>query len=148
MKPAFIWDLDGTLADGDHRLHHITKTVPKNWTAYFAECADDKPIQHNIEILKSLAMDFKIFIVTGRSDEVRDETMGWLMHHVLAFEDHEVYMRKAGDHRDDTITKIEALADIRDRGFHVMAAFEDRDRCVAAWRAAGVPCLQVAPGSF
>ena len=30
----------------------------------------------------------------------------------------------------------------------VLCAYDDRDKVVAAWRAAGVPCFQVAPGDF
>jgi hypothetical protein len=34
---AVIIDIDGTLADTTHRLHHI-KSKPPNWDAFFAEC--------------------------------------------------------------------------------------------------------------
>ena len=57
-------------------------------------------------------------------------------------------MRKAGDHRNDDILKIEMLAEVRAEGYDPIMAFDDRDRVVAAWRAAGVPCAQVAPGAF
>ena len=33
-------------------------------------------------------------------------------------------------------------------GERLIAVFEDRDRVVAMWRDAGVPCFQVAPGDF
>lgn len=29
-----VFDLDGTLADCEHRIHHITKE-PKDWRAFF-----------------------------------------------------------------------------------------------------------------
>ena len=51
-------------------------------------------------------------------------------------------------HRADDILKIELLDQIRADGFSPIMAFDDRDRVVAAWRAAGVPCAQVAPGDF
>lgn len=149
VKTCFIFDLDGTLADGDHRLHHIQKT-PKDWKAYFRACWADKPIDHMIKIMRAIAADNDIFICSGRSDEVRAETMQWLRDHIpdldLTLED--VYMRVAGDHRPDDELKMEMLAHIRLRGYTVLAAFDDRDRVVAAWRQAGVPCLQVAPGDF
>jgi hypothetical protein len=37
------------------------------------------------------------------------------------------------------------LVDDRQR---LVAAFDDRDRVVQMWRAAGVTCFQVAPGEF
>ena len=148
MKPCFIFDFDNTLANGDHRLHHIHKT-PKDWTAYFAECGADEPIRHVIEILRSLSADFDIFICSGRSDEVRAETMKWLRHHVgMEFVMEDVLMRKAGDHRADDLLKLEMLATIRARGYEPLMAFDDRTRVVNSWRAAGIPCAQVAPGDF
>ena len=41
---TIICDIDGTLADLHHRLHHI-KNGNKNWDAFFAEVKDDLPIQ-------------------------------------------------------------------------------------------------------
>jgi phosphoglycolate phosphatase-like HAD superfamily hydrolase len=148
-KPVYLFDLDGTLSNGDHRLHHIQKT-PKDWTSYFAACGDDEPIPHMIRLYKHLQFHAQILIVSGRSDEVRDLTMGWLVKHLPLpgpFND-EVLMRKAGDHRPDDVIKIEMLAEIRARGFDPIMAFDDRTRVVQAWRKAGVPCMQVAEGDF
>ncbi len=142
MKPCWIFDLDGTLANGDHRVHHILKT-PRDWDSFYAECGADAPIRHNIEILLSVGERHEVFIVTGRGAQVRAQTMAWLAQHIFPFTEEDVYMRAVGDHRDDAVIKIEALEAIRARGYEPLAAFEDRDRSVAAWRAAGIPCLQV-----
>ena len=149
MKNCFLFDLDGTLANGDHRLHHIHK-MPKDWTSYFAACGDDAPIPHMITILLSISRETDIFITSGRSDEVRSETMAWLRTHIpdLDWMDGDVYMRAAGDYRPDDMIKIEMLENIRQLGYNVLAAFDDRYRVVNAWRDAGIPCLQVAPGYF
>lgn len=148
MKKCVLFDLDGTLADGDHRLHHIKKE-PKDWRAYFAACGGDETIPHMIELLEALDPVFKVFIVSGRSDEVRSETMAWLRKHTDVFwPEDDVIMRKAGDHRPDDEIKIEMLAEIRARGYEPLFAIDDRSRVVVAWRAAGVPCLQCAPGDF
>lgn len=149
MKPCFIFDLDGTLANGDHRLHHI-KNDPKDWTAFYAACGADEPIRHLIEVLIALGHTFQIFIVSGRSDEVRTETMAWLRHHLGStyLMETDVIMRKHGDHRNDDVLKIEMLAEVRAMGYEPLMAFDDRNRVVEAWRRAGVPCAQVAPGDF
>ena len=148
-EPVYLFDLDGCLANGDHRLHHIQKT-PKDWTSYFAACGNDEPIHHMIKLLTDVWSDTDFFILTGRSDEVRAETMAWLRKHLHWPELPEdgVFMRKAGDHRPDDVIKMEMLAMVRAMGYEPIMAFEDRDRCVAAYRAAGIPCLQVAPGAF
>jgi hypothetical protein len=57
-------------------------------------------------------------------------------------------MRPLNDRRDDSIIKTEMISRMRADGFEPVMAFDDRDRVVAAWRAAGIRCLQVAPGAF
>ena len=46
-------DIDSTLADCSHRLHHIQKQ-PKAWTSFFAACNYDTPIPHMIELAMTL----------------------------------------------------------------------------------------------
>lgn len=146
--PCYIFDIDGTLADCSHRLHYI-QSAPKNWAGFFAAVGDDAPIDHVIDLCMRLAETAPIMFVSGRSDECRGGTMSWLYVHFGRLQsDQGLYMRKAGDHRDDAIVKIELLAQIRADGYEPMMAFEDRDRVVAAWRAAGIPCAQVAAGDF
>jgi hypothetical protein len=38
-----VVDLDGTLADCTHRLHHVRGHGRKNWEAFFAGCHLDMP---------------------------------------------------------------------------------------------------------
>ena len=148
-KKCWVFDIDGTVADCTHRLHHIQKS-PKDWTAFFADCRDDAPISHVVELVKALLRDLTgpaVIFVSGRSDECRDHTETWIEGEFdgLAAP---VYMRKAGDHRDDDIVKIELLTDLRRDGWEPIMVFDDRNRVVKAWRAAGVPCAQVAEGDF
>lgn len=143
---CYIFDIDGTIADCGHRLPHIQKT-PKDWRAFFAACSDDAPIPHVIELAQDLAENgAAIVYVSGRSDECREATMDWLSLHDLPAGS--LYMRKAGDHRNDDILKGELLANLLADGFKPVMAFDDRNRVVATWRAHGVPCAQVADGDF
>ena len=145
-RRAYIFDIDGTIANGAHRLHHIEKT-PKDWSAFFAACGGDQPIPHIIQLANHLNVTgVAIVYVSGRSDECRDATQMWLHEHKLP--DGPLYMRRAGDHRNDDILKVEMLAEVRSHGYEILMAFDDRSRVVRAWRAAGVPCAQVAEGEF
>lgn len=146
-RRCYIFDIDGTLADGGHRLHHILKT-PKDWRAFFAACPSDEPIKHMIEVAQRLGAgdDIAIVYVSGRSDEVREQTEVWLRDHGLPRGP--LYMRKAGDYTDDNLLKIEILKQVRADGYDPIMAFDDRARVVQAWRDAGIPCAQVAPGDF
>ena len=146
MRRCYIFDLDGTLTNGAHRVHHILKS-PKDWDTYFSLAGDDAPHWHIIELAQRLALtSAAIVYVSGRSDVCREATVAWMKKHHLP--DGPLFMRAAGDHRNDDILKIEMLAEVRAEGFDPIMAFDDRDRVVAAWRAAGIPCAQVAAGSF
>lgn len=143
---CYLFDIDGTIADCSHRIHLIQRQ-PRDWRTFFALCRNDAPIPHIIELAKVLLRDEqRIVFVSGRSEECRGHTEDWLERHGLPAGP--LYMRKEGDHRDDDIIKIELLAMVRGAGFDPIMAFDDRDRVVAAWRKAGIPCAQVAPGDF
>jgi len=148
MKRVYLFDLDGTLADLSHRLHHI-QGDKKDWQAFFDACDQDSPIPHMVELANNLAAENDILFVSGRSDEVREKTLTWLRDQFgcwIFTED--LYMRKAGDHRPDTVVKLELLDQIRADGWTPVMAFDDRDSVVSTWRNAGIPCAQVAEGAF
>lgn len=142
-----VFDLDGTLADGEHRVHHITKE-PKDWDAFFAACADDMPIPAALQTLEAFTerAEHRVEIWTGRSDQVRAETERWLAAYVgHAFERVlTLRMRKAGDHRNDDVLKAEWI----DQHGLPDLVFEDRARVVDMWRKRGAVCFQVAAGDF
>lgn len=145
MKKCFLIDIDGTIANGDHRLHHIKKE-PKAWDDYFLACGNDAPIAHMHAVLTGLSAYFEIVYVSGRSDMVRQQTIDWIDRH--GFPCDALYMRKQGDHTNDDVLKIQMLEQVRADGYDPIMAFDDRNRVVAAWRVAGIPCAQVAPGDF
>ena len=162
MKPLYIFDLDGTLALTEHRQHIIdNKDDPKRWAKFFAACVDDQPNLPVIATLKALRKSgAECWIWSGRSDEVQPETESWLYKHGCLkssmflhwspFDPPESFrMRKAGDFTPDEVLKYGWLAEMeppeRNR---LTAIFDDRDKVVAMWREAGVPCFQVAKGSF
>ena len=157
-KPIILCDLDGTLADCSHRLHHIQpkpyqegdgeKMVSeKNWSAFFAASGEDTPVDHMLKLLSAINREqFEVWITSGRSDECRPQTEIWLRTFRVKYD--RLIMRKAGDHTDDGILKPSWLSDGTIPKDRVLLAFDDRDRVVKAWRDTGIPCLQVAQGDF
>lgn len=146
MTACYLFDIDGTLADCQHRIGHITGDK-KDWRAFFAACDGDYPIQHIVDLCKTLSdSGHEIVYVSGRSDECRELTLAWLARHYLPCA--MLYMRKAGDHRPDDIVKGDLLDAVIADGFTPVMAFDDRTRVVAMWRERGFPCAQVAPGDF
>jgi predicted secreted acid phosphatase len=143
---CYLFDIDGTIADLTHRLHHIEKT-PKDWDAFFDSCHKDAPIPHIVELAALISKHARVIFVSGRSDRCRSETMEWLCKHGLG-QSVGLFMRKDGDHRPDNVVKLELLEQIKSRGYEPIMAFDDRNQVVEMWRANGVPCAQVAPGDF
>jgi FMN phosphatase YigB (HAD superfamily) len=152
-RPLYIFDLDGTLADCKHRQRILDEKYDNNrWRRFYAACDKDAPIHPVIQTMERLRRFADVWIFSGRSAEVRDKTVAWLTENTsfMSWElETALMMRQEGDHRADDIVKREwldgMLWDDRQR---LVATFDDRDRVVAMWRAAGVPCFQVAPGDF
>lgn len=150
-KPLYIFDLDGTLALTEHRQHLVQCDKP-DWRAFFAACVDDLP-NHPVILTMHLIADggADVYIWSGRSEEVREETEKWVEASTLfaTYTDSELRMRPAGDFTPDEILKRRWFDELtpEDRQ-RLVAVFDDRDKVVAMWRAAGVPCFQVAPGKF
>lgn len=148
MKKIIVYDVDGTLANNNHRNHWVA-TKPKNWKAFFAAQDQDVPYE---DIVWTLRQHFdgghEVLLATGRGEEYRDVTVNWFVTHNIPF--HGLYMRPAKDNRADDIIKIELLQKIRaDYAPHdVFLWYDDRNRVVDALRQNGVRVLHVAPGDF
>jgi FMN phosphatase YigB (HAD superfamily) len=153
VKPLYIFDLDGTLADCQHRIPILAEKHDKNrWRRFYAACDKDEPILAVISTMERLRRFADVWIFSGRSEEVRDKTVAWLTEHT-GFTEHDLetalVMRREGDHRTDDIVKREWLDGmLHDDRQRLIAVFEDRNRVVTMWREAEIPCFQVAPGEF
>ena len=155
MKPLYIFDLDGTLALIEHRRHFVERPrVEQDWKAFYAACdkdAPNDPVIDTMERLREAGAD--IWIFSGRSDEVREKTIQWLANQTTFMtwdlDGPMLTMRAGGDYTPDDVLKKRWLDGmlIGDKA-RLVAVFEDRDRMVKMWRAAGVPCFQVAAGEF
>lgn len=140
-----IWDLDGTLVDNRHRLHHIQKPDP-DWKSYVAEVQNDRPYDSTVALLDALHVSGRYHhaIVTGRIQDEGEQTHLWLaswglLHYFTAF-----YYRASGDFRPAAEIKVEIVKrEFFDRNRHVAAVFEDHPKIVEALRGIGVQCLHV-----
>ena len=151
-KHIVIADLDGTLADLTHRLHHV-KGEKKNWDAFHAECVNDTPIADVIEIVDTFRLGNcgcayprkELYVLSGRNAIVRKETTQWLEEHVSGVEDWDtrLLMRKGHDFRPDTEVKLEMMRYLGFTPDDVLCIFDDRQSVVDMWRANGYRCLQV-----
>jgi uncharacterized HAD superfamily protein len=143
---CWIVDIDGTIANTEHRIHYITNGH-KDWNAWHSNAHKDEPIEEVVALLDMAAdYDIKIVLCTARDEKCRQDTLDWLTENDIPY--HALYMRKLGDRRDDDIVKFELLEQIYEAGYEPVLVLEDRDRVVKMWRSAGLRCLQVSPGDF
>jgi hypothetical protein len=132
---AYIFDIDGTIADGRHRQQYV-RTKPKNWKAYNAAMHGDSPIQPVIYTLGLIhSTGHAVILSSGRQDKDRGVTEAWMKKHNVPFT--ELYMRKTNDFRDDTIVKKEMLQEIQQK-YDIIAVFDDRVKVINMWREQGL----------
>jgi hypothetical protein len=142
-----IIDLDGTLCNVDHRLHHV-RNKPKNWKKFFDEMVKDTPYSFMVDVIKGLSSQgYRIIYCSGRPNNYQNETLYWLTDNGLYYG--ELYMRSAEDHREDTIIK-EIILDfeLKTRYSNIVMTIDDRSKVVDMWRRNGLICMQVAKGDF
>lgn len=143
---VIVFDIDGTLANVTHRRHWVA-TKPKNWAAWNAAMAQDTVHADICWMLQGFATaGHQIILCSGRGNEHRAVTEKWLADNGIYWD--WLFMRRAGDHRKDSIVKVELLEQIRQWHGEPYLWFDDRNQVVDAIRAAGVRVMQVAPGDF
>ena len=152
-KPKYVVvDLDGTVADCTHRLHYIQGET-KDWCAFYKECANDKPIDSMIDMVRALnERMFYIIFLTGRSEVARELTQTWLSDNLL-WDYVALLMRPEGDYREDSVVKIELLnkfveTNLESNKDNIAFVLDDRSSVVKAFRKEGYKVLQVAEGDF
>jgi hypothetical protein len=140
-RKLWIFDIDGTLANNEHRIAHL-KGQTKDWKKFFADQSKDEPYEAVVYMLEVLvAKGDRCIIITGRDEEHRAESMKWLDEHYgwRKFPSSDLLMRPRGEKEDDDTLKLKILNDwMQDNpGFEVAGIFEDRHRVIDAWRNAG-----------
>jgi len=102
MKKIILCDIDGTIANNDHRQHFLEGK--KDWDGFFSELINDEPI---FPIINKVIEEYKagkdIIFLTGRPERYRYSTTTWLKEY-FSF-DIKLLMRKDGDLHNKVIVK-------------------------------------------
>lgn len=143
MEKVVIFDLDGTLSNGEHRLNMLPKVdlhLTESWSEFNLAAKNDSPFIDNISICNAMYdAGFCVIILTGRSDEVWNETVEWLEKHKVSHD--MLIMRRASDNRKDTVIKEEVLRTI---GLdNIVACWDDSPNVIAHLRGMGLTVYQV-----
>ena len=148
MTKVIVFDIDGTLANIEHRRAFVA-TKPKNWKAFNAGIPNDTPHEDIVDLVNVFreCRDYhRIILCSGRGEEQRKVTERQMDSFGVRYA--QLYMRPANDHRPDYIVKVELLQQIRKEHGEPKFWFDDRQQVVDAIRAEGVRVLQVCAGDF
>ncbi len=146
MRSAVIFDMDGTLADCNHRLHWVRGAEKKNWKKFFEGVSKDEPRPEIVRLAQELSASNAIIIASGRPENLRKATIAWLEQYEVPFD--AIFLRPEGDFRKDSEVKAEMIEFIRGQDFEPWLAVDDRQSAVDAWRALGLCCLQCDEGDY
>jgi len=146
ITPAVVFDMDGTLADCDHRRHFV-EGKEKDFDAFYDAMGEDKKNKVVCGLCNMYHLNnWHIIICTGRPESYREITEKWLKDMGVFY--NELMMRPDEKrYMPDYLVKEEMLTLIRIER-DVELAVDDRKQVVDMWRRNGVPCFQVADGDF
>lgn len=131
LPEAVILDLDGTAA-------LLGDRGPFEWEKV-GQDAPNEPIRR---LTTWLPNNVKILFVSGRDEVCRAETEEWLAKHFSNLQE-AVFMRPAGDNRQDAIVKRE-LFETHIRGkYNVLFVLDDRLSVCRMWHSIGLPLFRV-----
>ena len=150
-----IFDVDGTLLDITHRLHHILGTErqkpykSRNWKRFREPSlkVHDLPIKPVVTVMNSLYKDgHQILIVSGRVKSEEKDTINSLSLLSPYAGTLPTYFRSDTDYRPDYEMKKTALAKIKRDGYDPVMAFDDRPNVIKMWREQNILVADVGKG--
>lgn len=146
-RKAVIFDIDGTIADINHRLHLKGK---KN--DFYGSAHADEPIAGVIAVLKMFLSnsDYTVIFLTARPEWTRLTTVSWLHRHIpsLGISPYMLLMRPDKEDKKDYEVKQDIYMNQIKDVYDVELIIEDRQRVVTMWRGLGLTCLQTCEGNY
>lgn len=143
---AIMVDIDGTLANLDHRLHHV-RNGNKDWGRFFKECGADGVYE---DVKRIVELEFQagtsVVLCSGRPEDNREKTETWAAYYSIPYTT--LKMRPAKNYKQDAITKVMLYRYEIKPFYNIRYVLDDRTQVVDAWRKIGLSCFQVRPGDF
>ena len=146
MKKVVIFDVDGTIADVEHRRHFVNGN--NDWDSFRKETVNDTPVQWVCDIAKRhISQGDEVAFFSARNESERDITERQISEWVG--DGHKgVFLRPDGDYRCDAEFKSELADRFEDIGGQIDLVYDDRNKVVDMWRQRGTTVVQVADGDF
>ena len=124
---AVLVDIDGTLADSIDRMIFDNSKVLTDKLIH--------PVHSVVEAL-ALSKQYKIIIMSGRTEDIRADTAQWLSNNKVPY--HELFMRASKDFRSDTIVKKELYEQHVKSVYNVQFVIDDRPSVCKMWQDLGL----------
>ena len=126
LPSCIICDIDGTLAEkGDRSPYDYSKVHLDTVIDTVADMVDE-----------NFRRGITVFILSGRKDSCREQTEMWLRRNYVSYNG--LYMRKAGDKREDSIIKKEIYEEHIKGKYNVKYVIDDRLRVLRMWHDIGL----------
>lgn len=139
MANIILCDIDGTVANNDHRQHYLEGK--KDWDGFFSELVNDLPIYKIIDqIIEEQSKGKEIIFLTGRPERYRYSCTLWLKEY-FDF-DFKLLMRKDNDQRH----KLEIKKEIFEDHFNVdeiYCVFENDYELIKMWKNFNLRTIEV-----
>ncbi len=155
-----LFDLDGTLADCEHRRHFVDPSKNKDYSygCYYPLTGNnlienwgwfnkqDPPKKFHPDWTafyeacdqdKSIEGDNDIEIWSGRCESVRNKTIKWLYENI-PYSGQKLIMRPIGDNTPDDQLKERWLDESIASGKKIEYVFDDRPKVIRMWRRRGI----------
>jgi hypothetical protein len=143
-----VFDVDGVLANADHRQHLLQPTGggKKDWKTFFSRAGDDALIDEVARLTMLLNPDLYRVLLTARPMTIRDLTVDWLARHDVSWD--LLIMRPDREFSPSPVAKRHAVRELRAHGFELLLAFDDDRRNVDMFHDEGVPCIYIHSGYY
>jgi phosphoglycolate phosphatase-like HAD superfamily hydrolase len=147
IKKTVIFDVDGTIADVEHRRHFVSQK-PADWKSFRNSTVFDTPVQWVCDIAKRfIAQGDNVAFFSARNESERSITEKQISEWIG--EGHQgLFLRPVGDFRRDDEFKSDLADKFEEVGGKIDIVFDDRNQVVDMWRQRGTTVVQVADGDF
>jgi FMN phosphatase YigB (HAD superfamily) len=137
---AYIFDVDGTLANVDPYLH-LVRGSNRDYNAFHEASIDALPNLDVVEMLNNAVADrHSILIVTSRKEKYRGLTSMWLAKNNIR--SHGLFMRSDDDNRPDYEAKKDMLDKISSL-WNVVHAIDDNPNVIKLWEDHDIPTTKI-----